>query len=78
MVDVSALAMYSSLGLTSGKLMAGAQYAMTLRKCEPDMATYAERWNLRDCIANSTESWLEENIGSDFFLNNRQLESVSL
>ena len=44
--------------------MAGAQYAMTLRKCEPDMATYAERWNLRDCIVDYSESWLKEFIGS--------------
>ena len=56
--------------------MAGAQYAMTLRKYGPDMATYAENWNLRDCIADSTESWLKEFIGSDSYSNNRLLESV--
>ena len=78
MVDVSALAKFSSLGLRSGKLMAGVQYAMTLRNCRPDMATYSENWNLRDCVADSTESWLKEFICSDSYSNNRLLESVPL
>ena len=55
--------------------MAGAQQAMTLRKCEPNMATNAERWNLRDCIADSAESWLKECIGPDFDLDKLLLES---
>ena len=36
------LAKYGGLKLGSGKVMAEAQYAMSLRKCEPDMATHSE------------------------------------
>ena len=36
------LAKYGGLRLRSDKLIAGAQHAMSLLKCEPGMATHAE------------------------------------
>ena len=58
--------------------MAGAQYAVSLEKFEPDMATHAEVGNLRGCIVDSSESELKEFKCSDFDINNRLLELVPL
>ena len=59
-------AKYGGFGLRSGKLIAGAQHLMSLRKCSADLEIHAPGWNLESCAIESSESWLRECIGPDF------------
>ena len=59
-------AKYGGFGLRSGRLVAGAQHAMSLQKCSADMATHAKGWNLTRSVSESYESWLKNCIGADF------------
>ena len=48
---------------------------MSLEKCASYMVFHAEGWNLRDCISESSETWLKECIGPDFDVDNYLAES---
>ena len=61
---------YGGFGLRSGKLIFGAQYVMSLQKCANDLATHAEGWSLKECAKEASESWLKDNLGADFDVEN--------
>ena len=62
-------AKYGGFGLRSGKIIAGAQYVMSLQKCANDMSAHTEGWSLDVSAKEGAEDWLKDCIGHDFDIN---------
>ena len=49
---------------------------MSLQKCAQDMATHTDGWNLRECVKEASESWLQECLGESFDVDKFLTESA--